>query len=63
MEKKIGEYHAAGVDLVWVLDPRTLTLHAYARGASPVLLRETDIANADPHVPGFSCRVADFFAN
>ena len=61
MEKKIGEYHAAGVDLVWVLDPRTLTLQVCARGASPVLLREADIASADPHVPGFSCRVADFF--
>ncbi len=63
MEKKIGEYHAFGVDLVWVLDPRTLTLRAYALGALPVLLREADIANADPHVPGFSCRVADFFAD
>jgi Uma2 family endonuclease len=62
MEKKIGEYHATGVDLVWVLDPRTLTLQVCARGASPVLLREADIASADPHMPGFSCRVADFFA-
>ena len=26
METKIGEYHTAGVDLVWVLDPRTLSL-------------------------------------
>ena len=63
MEKKIGEYHAAGVDLVWVLDHRTLTLRAYPRGASPVLLREADTASADPHVPGFSCRVGDFFGN
>lgn len=63
MEKKIGEYHATGVDLVWVLDPRTLSLRTYARGASPVLLREADMASADPHVPGFSCRVADFFAD
>jgi Uma2 family endonuclease len=63
MEKKIGEYHAAGVDLVWVLDPRTLTLRAYPRGASPVLLREADIVSADPHMTGFSCAVADFFAD
>lgn len=62
METKIGEYQTAGVDLVWVLDPRTLTLHVCARGASPVLLREPDTASADPHMPGFSCRVADFFA-
>jgi Uma2 family endonuclease len=63
MEEKIADYHAAGVDLVWVLDPRTLTLHAYPRGASPVLLHEADAANANPYVPGFSCRVADFFAD
>jgi Uma2 family endonuclease len=63
METKIGEYHAAGVDLVWVLDPRTLSLRAYARGAAPVLLHEGDTASADPHMAGFSCRVADFFAD
>ena len=63
MEKKIAEYHAAGVDLVWALDYRTLTLRAYTRGAAPVLLHEQDIASADPHVPAFSCRVADFFAD
>ena len=62
METKIEEYHAAGVELVWVLDARTLSLRAYARGALPVLLREPDTASADPHMPGFSCRVADFFA-
>ncbi len=63
METKIGEYHTAGVDLVWMLDPRTLTLHVCSPGASPVLLREADIASADPQMPGFSCRVADFFAD
>ena len=63
MEEKISEYHAAGVDMVWVLDPRTLTLQVCPRGSSPVLLREADIASADPQVPGFSCRVADFFAD
>lgn len=63
MEKKIAEYHAFGVDLVWVLDPRTLTLRAYARGGSPVLLRDSDIVSADPFVPGFSRRVAEFFVD
>ena len=63
MELKIGEYHDAGVDLVWVLDPRTLSLRAYERGAPPVLLRESDTASADPHMPGFSCRIADFFGD
>ena len=61
METKVAEYHAHGVDLVWVLDPHTLTLRGYPRGSSPYLLRDTDVANADPAMAGFSVRVAEFF--
>jgi Uma2 family endonuclease len=61
MDEKIADYHALGVDLVWVLDPHTLTVRAYPRGASPQILRDTDTATADPHVPGFSVRVSQFF--
>lgn len=61
MEEKIGDYHGAGVDLVWVLDPRTRTVHAHPRGAAPVLLREPDTVSAEPFMPGFTCRVAEFF--
>jgi Uma2 family endonuclease len=61
MDEKVAEYHAFGVDLVWVLDPHTLTVRAYPRNASPQILRDTDTATADPHVPGFSVRVAQFF--
>jgi Uma2 family endonuclease len=62
METKIGEYHEAGVDLVWVLDPRTLTLRAYPRGGSPVLLRESDTVEGTPFFPGSFCRVSEFFS-
>ena len=61
MEQKIAEYHAAEVDLIWVLDHRALALRSYPRDALPVLLRDTDTASADPHVPGFSCRVSELF--
>lgn len=61
MEKKAAEYHAFGVDLVWVLDPQTLTLRSYPRGASPRLFRDTDEVSADPHVPAFTVRVSEFF--
>jgi hypothetical protein len=29
--------------------------------AAPQLLRDTNTANADPHAPGFTVRVAQFF--
>ncbi len=61
IEEKVAEYHALGVDLVWVLDPQTMSLRAYGRGASPILRRDADTVSADPHVPGFTCRVAAFF--
>jgi Uma2 family endonuclease len=61
MEEKVADYHALGVDLVWVLDPQTITLRAYQRGASPLVLRDTDTASANPHVPDFSVKVGAFF--
>ena len=60
MEGQVADYHAMGVDLVWVLDPQTVTLRAYPRGEGPLLLRDTDTATADPHVPGFSVSVGAF---
>jgi Uma2 family endonuclease len=61
IEKKIAEYHRHGVDLVWVLDPQTLTLRAYPRTESPQLFRDDDVVSADPHVGGFTARVEVFF--
>lgn len=61
MEEKVADYHAMGVDLVWVLDPQTVTLRAYPRGGAPLVLRDTDQATADPQVPGFVVAVSAFF--
>ena len=63
IEEKVADYHTLGVDWVWVLDPQTLTLRVYPRGADSILLRDTDTVSADPHVTGFSVRVAEFFAD
>lgn len=61
MEEKIADYHEAGVDLVWVLDPQTETLRSYPRGATPVVLRGNDRARAHPYVEGFTVSVSQFF--
>jgi Uma2 family endonuclease len=61
MEEKIADYHRFGVDLVWVLDPQTLTLRAYGRDRTPLIFKDTDTISADPLVPGFSCPVSEFF--
>jgi Uma2 family endonuclease len=61
MEEKVAEYHPFGVELVWVLDPQTLTIRAYPRGGTPVLARDADDVTADPQVPGLTGRVRRFF--
>lgn len=61
MERKMAQYHAFGVDTVWVLDPRMLALRVYPCGAEPFVLHE-HAQVAAPHPAGFSCPVRDFFA-
>lgn len=61
MEKKIAQYHAFGVEAVWVLEPRMLALRVYPLGGEAFTLQQDDEMRAT-HPAGFSCRVADFFA-
>lgn len=61
MDEKVADYHAFGVDLVWVLDPQTTTLRACPRGGTPVSLHDGDEASADPHLPGFRVPLSRFF--
>jgi Uma2 family endonuclease len=62
VEEEIADYHEFGVDLVWVLDPQTLTLRTYPRSAPSEIFQGDDLITADPHVPGFSTRTSAFFA-
>lgn len=59
--EKLEDYLAAGVPLVWVVDPdfETITVH---RPDRPVELFNTghDIS-ADPHLPGFAIHVERVF--
>jgi len=61
IEKKVDEYHAFGVDLVWVADPRTLSVRVYPRKGEPSVLHETDYISGGKLLPGFRCKVAEFF--
>ncbi len=62
IETKVAEYHALGVDLVWVADPHTRAVRAYPRGGAPGVLQIGDTLDAGELLPGFSCPVADVFA-
>lgn len=62
MVEKAGEYLKMGVDRVWVIDPSTKRLHVFTPDGGPATLAENDAVTDEAVLPGFSCKVADFFA-
>lgn len=58
---KKDEYLAAGVRLVWLLDPHTRVLLAFRPGSPPAEYRPGDELTAEDVLPGFRCAVADLF--
>src|SRR5205085_2577926 len=59
--KKASEYLSAGAVRVWILDPRGRTLHVLSSDAPPRQLTHRDTIRDAAVLPGFSCRVAEFF--
>ncbi|MCE7872758.1 Uma2 family endonuclease [bacterium CPR1] len=61
IEQKVQEYLRAGVIRVWVLYPRTRTLHVFEPGGRCQVLQASEQLNDPELLPGFSCLVAEFF--
>jgi Uma2 family endonuclease len=59
--KKITEYFDAGVLVVCTLDPELKTVQIHADGSSARTLRADDRFELPDILPGFSCRVSEFF--
>ena len=57
--RKIGAYFAAGVELVWVIDPEARSGVAYT---SPTTLSESDTLRGGSVLPGFELPLAALFA-
>jgi Uma2 family endonuclease len=62
VEEKVLVWLAAGSLLVWTVDPESRTVVIHRRGAEPVLLGEDQEIDGGEVIPGFQCRVSDFFA-
>lgn len=58
---KVDEYLAAGVALVWIVDPHFRTVVAYRPEQPPRMFAGEDEISADPYLPGFRANVARFF--
>ena len=61
VEDKIREYLAAGVPLIWLLDPRRRTVRVRAADGTDRLLNEADALDGGDVLPGFRLPVARLF--
>lgn len=61
MVQKLSDYLRNGVQMVWLVDPETHTVHVYQPNKTPVKLDVSATLTAESVLPGFSCPVANFF--
>ncbi len=58
---KVDEYLAAGVPLVWLVDPHHRTVEVHRPDGEPELFNVRQEISAEPHLPGFRVPVAQIF--
>ena len=58
---KIDQYLAAGVKLVWIVDPHFQTVTVHRPDSKPDFFTSDDDLTAEPHLPGFKAAVRQFF--
>jgi Uma2 family endonuclease len=61
VNEKIDGYLAAGVALVWLIDPHRRTVQVLRPGAEPELVTVLQELSGEPHLPGFRVPVAQLF--
>jgi len=61
LRAKVAEYLAAGVQIVWVVDPRSKVVTVYRPGQDSSELHVGDVLTAEGVIPGFQAPVAELF--
>lgn len=61
LNEKIEEYLAAGIPLVWVIDPETEIVIIHRKDGSVTKLHRNDELTGEDILPGFHCKVAELF--
>jgi Uma2 family endonuclease len=61
ISEKVREYLARGVRMVWVVDPDDRTVTVYRQPGEGRVLWETATLTGEDVLPGFTCRVGEFF--
>lgn len=61
LQRRVMKYHAAGVPVVWQVQPEDRAVNVHGKGCGVEYLEGDDVLTAGPELPGFSCRVSAFF--
>jgi Uma2 family endonuclease len=61
MARKISEYFASGVSVVWVVDPDIEAVTVYRKPDEGRAFFKDATLGGEEVLPGFACKVADFF--
>lgn len=61
MVGKAAEYMAMGAARVWIVDPKARTLHVFAEDEEPKKYDINSTIRDEAILPGFSCKVSEFF--
>ena len=61
VEEKIREFLENGVPIVWLVDPKQITVTEYRSLSETQQYSGDDMISAEPVFPGFSCPVSRFF--
>jgi len=61
VSRKVSDYLAAGVKVVWVADPPSRTITEHRPGREPVVYRPENVLTIEDLIPGFQLQVADAF--
>jgi len=62
VREKVSDWLNAGVQLVWVVEPRKRIITEYRRGQPARIFEEDDVLDGGDVVPGFSLPVHEVFA-
>ena len=61
ISEKVDLFLAAGVALVWVVDPRAHRAHVFRKGRAPVVVPATGALDGEEILPGFSLPLGALF--
>ena len=61
MDRKLREYFASGAQVVWHVYPREQTVRVFTSPTESYLLTADDEIEAADLLPGFRCKVSEFF--